>query len=293
MIDAFLIKPALRKSAKQMARIESLKKNNSVELLGSNYKQVRSEIDKLCERDEVRIVACGGDGTMHWAINASQGKEVSLAVIPMGTGNDFARALGIKNFDQGRSVLTHGQPQLIDVGQISLSDGGVRYFVGVASCGFDAQVNERANGYPGPQGTAKYVAAIFGELRALKAIHLNLEIDGHITTGKFSLVAVANSRSYGGGMKICPSAQIDDGVFDVTFVDEVRRRTLVRVLPRVFNGSHVKHPKVSQSRLTRISLSGEPFPVYADGERVGVGPATIELIPASARVWRAKSSSGT
>ncbi len=293
MIDAFLIKPALRKSAKQMARIESLKTKDSVELIGSDYDQVKKEIDNLRTRDEVRVVACGGDGTMHWAINSAHGLDVSLAVVPMGTGNDFARALDIRSFDQGRSVLQHGQSQRIDVGKISLGDGDSRFFVGVASCGFDAQVNERANGYPGPQGTAKYVAAIFGELKALKAIDLDLEVDGQRSSGKFSLVAVANSRSYGGGMKICPTAEIDDGIFDVTYVDEVRRRTLVRVLPRVFNGSHVSHPKVSVDRITKISISGEPFPVYADGERVGVGPATIELVPASARVWRANSSSAT
>jgi len=293
MIDAFVIKPALMASQKSMRRIESLFSPNSVVLTGSNYAEITIAISQLEAMDSVRVIACGGDGTVHWAVNSLVGTRASLAVVPMGTGNDFARALGIRRFEDGVSVLVDGEVSGIDSGFIELHTGEKRRFVGVASCGFDAQVNERANHYPGPQGTAKYVAAIFGELRQLRARDLKIDVDGVVQHGRYSLVAIGNTPSYGGGMRICPNAQLSDGKLEATFVAEVNRRTLVRVLPRVFNGSHIRHPKVAVTTLSEIDIHGESFPIYADGERVGLGPASIKIHPLSVSVWRAKASDAT
>jgi diacylglycerol kinase (ATP) len=215
--------------------------------------------------------------------------QIPIAVVPLGTGNDFARFIGIKNPIEGLRVLRDGDSSSIDHGVISLKDGQSRKFVGVASCGFDAQVNERANRYRGPTGTLKYLFALLVELSKLSARELEILIAGEAPRSeRMTLVAVGNTTSYGGGMKMCPTANAADGLLEVTFVAKVSRRVLLRVLPKVFWGTHVKHPLVTQTSCAKIDISGESFPVYADGERVGVGPVSVHVVAGGLRVWQAK-----
>ncbi len=281
MTTAILVKPAAWKKARYRKLLDQFVTDGAHLIAARNSADMRDEILSLMQDspEPVTVVACGGDGTVHFAINACVGLPVNFSVVPMGTGNDFARYLGLKSPADGIAALASGNTQRIDVGVIELSDGQRRHFAGVASCGFDAQVNERANGYRGPQGTAKYVAAIFGELRRLRALPLKIHLDDSVVEQLVTLLAVANTSSYGGGMKICPTAIAHDGEFEVTCVDEVTRRELVKVLPRVFTGSHVTHPLVTQFRGRNIRVAGAPFPVYADGERVGMGPVTISILP--------------
>jgi diacylglycerol kinase (ATP) len=229
------------------------------------------------------VAACGGDGTVHLALNAVDQLPVTLAVVPMGTGNDFARHLGIQSTSAAVRAIERGSTRYIDTGIIEFA-GGTRRYAGVASCGFDAEVNERANGLRGPEGTLKYLVAVLGQLRALTALSLTVNRDDHQEAGRWTLIAVGNTSSYGGGMRICPTASCEDGLLDITAVDEVSRRLLIRVLPRVFNGSHVRHPAVTQHQVREIRVEGTEFPVYADGERVGQGPVRIRVDPGSLRV---------
>jgi diacylglycerol kinase (ATP) len=172
----------------------------------------------------------------------------------------------------------------VDLGHISCEDGTSRFFAGVASCGFDAQVNERANGYRGPQGTAKYLVAVMAELKALSSREMRVEDDNGARSSMLTMVAIGNTSRYGGGMRVCPAADARDGLLTVTAVDRVSRRTLVAVLPRVFTGSHVTHEAVTVGSTTRIALSGAAFPVYADGERVGMGPVEVTSVPRALRI---------
>ncbi|MEI6404404.1 MAG: diacylglycerol kinase family protein [Actinomycetes bacterium] len=286
MSIALLVKPAAWNKPRYRRILDQLVADGAHVAISTTSADLRNELKDLLAvvDDELVLIACGGDGTVHFAINACAGLPVSLCIIPMGTGNDFARYLGLKSPVDGVSALQDGVRQRIDIGVIELSDGTRRHFAGVASCGFDAQVNERANGYRGPQGTAKYVAAIFGELRTLRALRLKMHFDDTTVEQQVTLLAVANTSSYGGGMKICPTANAYDGVFEITCVDEVSRRELVRVLPRVFSGSHVSHPLVTQFTARNVSVSGAQFPVYADGERVGLGPVTISIEPGALSV---------
>ena len=246
---------------------------------------IRAEVQALCEQhDDVTVVACGGDGTVHLLINSVFGLPVTFGVIPMGTGNDFARHLGIRTVASGVAAVRGDAVHLVDVGSISLADGSKRKFLGIASCGFDAQVNERANRLRGPQGTLKYVAAMLGELRELKPIAVSVSANGSSTDQTLTLLAVGNTSSYGGGMKVCPAADMSDGVFDISQVQAVSRRMLLRVFPRVFRGTHVQHPAVTVFQTAAIQLTGAPFAIYADGERIGHGPATLEISPQALRV---------
>jgi len=212
----------------------------------------------------------------------------------MGTGNDFARYLSIKKPANGLTVLRDGEPIAMDFGTIELADASVVRFAGIASCGFDAQVNERANTYRGPAGTLKYMFALAMELAKLSSWQLSVSVDnGQTRTGHYTLIAVGNTSSYGGGLKMCPTANAYDHKFEITYVEKITRRLLVRVLPKVFWGGHTKHSQVTQTSNQRIDVGGKPFPIYADGEKIGLGPAVITLHPGAMRVWQAQPSNTT
>jgi len=289
-VYALLIKPAVKQTRSGRKILATMSDFRAIELTGATISELQAELASLhiMHRD-LMVVACGGDGTVHLAVNSLPDMQIPIAVVPLGTGNDFARFIGIKNPVEGLRVLSDGCATTMDHGVISLSNGDVRKFVGVASCGFDAQVNERANRYRGPTGTLKYLVALLIELSKLSARELEILISGEAGRNeRMTLVAVGNTTSYGGGMKMCPTANANDGVFEVTFVAKVSRRVLLRVLPKVFWGAHVKHPLVTQTSCTKIDISGESFPVDADGERVGVGPVSVHVVAGGLRVWQAK-----
>jgi diacylglycerol kinase (ATP) len=286
---ALLVKPTLWESRRAKAVLEVLQTSGAAVLQGSNRAELSVELAALhSNHPELTLVACGGDGTVHLALN-SMPDDVSLAVIPMGTGNDFSRYLGIKDVKSALDVLSTGEATALDYGLVTLANGVQRKFLGVASCGFDAQVNERANTYRGPSGTLKYLAALFVELSKLRPINFTVVTDDDkIRSELLTLVAVGNTSSYGGGMKICPTANVSDGRFEVTYVQAVTRRLLVSVLPKVFWGGHVSHPKVQQEAASIVELGGDIFAVYADGERIGHGPVVITMQPGAVRVWQAQ-----
>lgn len=259
-------------------------------LKGTSALALNEEIEELLQKDSrLTVVACGGDGTLHLALNALPNLDIPLAVIPMGTGNDFARYVSLVKPKQALDTLRNCAPVNMDMGTIALSDGKVIRFAGIASCGFDAQVNERANTYRGPTGTLKYLAALVVELAQLKSWQLEVSADDETTrTDEFTLIAVGNTTSYGGGLRMCPTANAYDQFFEITYVEGITRRLLVRVLPKVFWGGHTKHKQVTQSSSQRIHIRGESFPIYADGEKIGNGPAVITIHPGAMRVWQAE-----
>jgi len=279
---ALLIKPAAMQKKANRNFIANLKSAGAIQLTGHTIEEIAEEIAQLLKLNEhLVIVACGGDGTVHLALNVAMIKNIPLAVVPMGTGNDFARHYGIKNLHVAKQVLAEKPTIKIDVGEISKANGENRFYGAVASCGFDALVNERANQIAGPNGPIKYLWSVFLELRDLKPLKLRIELDHRKEEGEYSLVAIANTASYGGGMKIAPAASPTDGKFSCVIVGKVNRRTLVRVLPRVFTGGHVFHPAVSVDESAVIAISGDSYQIYADGERIGLGPASFSTRPES------------
>ncbi len=282
---ALLIKPAAMRKSAHRRFIANLKNSGALQLASHTASELRSEISSLLEEHhELTVLACGGDGTVHLLLNSIVDLPVNFGVIPMGTGNDFARHLGIRNLTMAQEMIESQQFIQMDIGKIIFPDESIRYFAAVASCGVDAQVNEPANKISGPDGPIKYLAAVFGELKNLTSVRLQLTFNSQSQTGQYTLVAVGNTSSYGGGMKITPSADLQDGLFTLTIVDEASRRTLVKVLPTVFAGRHVFHPKVSVDQAKAISISGDAFPIYADGERIGIGPASFEVLPSRIRL---------
>ena len=172
------------------------------------------------------VAAAGGDGTLGEVADVVRQSGAALGVLPLGTGNDFARALGIgTDLDGAIAALFRGQRRWVDGGRAHL-EGNSYFWLNVAGCGFDALVAKRINAarfhpfWRHWKGTAAYGAAVALELRTLNAAHLTLTLDGQTVERRALLCAVANANSYGGGMRVAPDASLDDGLFDVCLIKE-------------------------------------------------------------------------
>lgn len=230
------------------------------------------------------VVAVGGDGTVHAAVQAVAGTSAALAVVPAGTGNDLARALGIPTGAAAAARaaaedLVSGRSRTIDAGRTA-----DRWWATVLCCGFDSAVSDRANRLRWPKGRRRYDIAVLAELARLRPIELSLVLDGEALTLPVTMVAVGNTPWYGGGMKVCPAAEPDDGVFDVTVVGATTRRELMRTKPRLTAGTHVEHEMVTVYRAARVELSSPGVTTYADGEPVTPLPAVAECVPGALTV---------
>lgn len=227
------------------------------------------------------LVVLGGDGLVNAALQAVAGTQTALGVVPAGTGNDIARGLGIPVRDPlaAADTVLGGTTRVIDAGRCA-----GRWFAGVVSAGFDSLVTERANRMTRPQGQARYVAALAAELRVLRPLAFTLELDGRPWESEAVLVSVGNGVSYGGGMRICPDAELDDGLLDVTLVGPVSRRELVRFFPTVYRGRHLSHHAVITARARTVSLAAHGVTAYGDGEPFAPLPVTCEAVRSAVRV---------
>jgi diacylglycerol kinase (ATP) len=230
------------------------------------------------------VVAVGGDGSAHAALQAVAGTTTPLAVVPAGTGNDLALALGIPPdpVAAARAAagdLLAGRSRAVDAGRTA-----DRWWATVLCCGFDSAVTDRANRLRWPRGRRRYDVAILAELAALRPREVELVLDGERRTVPVTLVAVGNTCWYGGGMKVCPGADPADGLFDVTVVGPMTRRELVRSRPRLTAGTHVEHAAVTVHRAARVELTSPGVTTYADGEPVAPLPATAECVPGALHV---------
>ena len=233
------------------------------------------------------VVAMGGDGMIGMVGGALVGTTAALGIIPTGTGNDFAVALGYGKRRPLDAVALLRDPSVLEIDAARVTwEGGGRLYLNVAGTGFDSEVTEAANRMrTRVQGTAKYVAAVFRTLPGFRAGRFEIDIDGTGHTLPGMMIAVGNGKSYGGGMKITPGASFTDGLLDLTVIGAMSKPEFVRSFPTVFRGTHVNHPKVSTLRGARIEIAADrPFEVYADGERCGPLPATFEIVPKALRV---------
>jgi diacylglycerol kinase (ATP) len=228
------------------------------------------------------LVACGGDGVVSEvaAIAADTGRR--LAIVPTGAGNDFARALG---YDRRRplaafELLRTGADTTVDLGRVN-----GRWYTTVTASGFDAEANRWANTVQRLSGTTLYVAAVVRTLATYSPYPFRVTVDGKMHELRAWLVAVGNGPAYAGGMRITPDARMDDGLLDVTVVGALAKPAFLLAFPRVFKGTHVTHPAVTTFRAEHVELesldSDAPMDVYADGERVGPLPATMDAVRAA------------
>jgi len=228
------------------------------------------------------VVVLGGDGMVNIALQALAYSEVPLGIVPLGTGNDTARALGLPLKDVGGAVevILAGRTRTID-----LARSGERYYATVMAAGFDALVNERANQMAWPRGQSRYSLAILAVLAKFRPISYTLELDGETRQVEAMLVSIGNSDSMGGGLRVTHGADLADGLLDVVLFTAVPRRELIRNYPKLYTGGHVTHRAYERHRVRRVTVAAPGVVAFADGERFGALPLTVEVQPAALRVF--------
>jgi diacylglycerol kinase (ATP) len=241
------------------------------------------------------VVAVGGDGTVHEAVNgllrggAPAGTE--LAVVAQGTGDDFIRALGIPaNAVAALSVAREGRARTIDAGRVRYlsPEGGAAeaFFASVAGVGMSGAVARRLNTTTKALGgRASGLIALVAVFARWSNVGMAVEVDGVGREGSMQDVLVANTPYHNGGMKLCPGAEPDDGLFDVLVIGDVSKTELVRIVPKLYRGTHLPHPKGELLRGRNVVVESErPLPIELDGEQPGTTPARFELLPGAVRV---------
>ena len=228
-----------------------------------------------------RLVAVGGDGTVHLALQAVAGTSTVLGIVPAGTGNDFARAFGLKPGADLEAAVARalGQHQAVDA--ISTPRGWAATSV---TGGFSADVNQRAEAMGFPFGSSRYTAVTLLTLPRLRTRPVTITADGHPRRFVATMVVAANTAFFGAGMAICPEADPGDGLLDVLVIGAVGRVELLRLFPKVFKGTHVTHPEVTQFRGRVVEIGGDGIELWSDGEPLGPAPMRLEAAPGAIRL---------
>jgi diacylglycerol kinase (ATP) len=228
------------------------------------------------------VAVLGGDGSVNAVANGLLGTGAALAVLPGGTGDDFAKGIGARSIEAAAHLLMEPHVRPIDVIRV-VAGTTERHFVNVAGAGFDSEVNETANAMTlNLGGTGTYVVALVSTLRRFTPARYGIVIDDDALDVAAMLAIVGNGRSYGGGMRVLPSAVLTDGLLDVCVVEELSKVAFLRAFPKVFRGTHVRHPRVRMFRAGTVKMEADRrIQVYADGERVGPLPAIFEIVPAA------------
>ena len=252
-----------------------------VEVSGSTYAEAAQNAAAAVRQGVDALVLVGGDGLVHLGVNALAGTSTPMGVVAAGTGNDFARNLGLPVRDAARAVdvITRGVTRTIDAGRAVGPSGDTKWFSGVLGAGFDAVVTNRAARLRWPRGQMRYNVAILRELPVFKPIPYVVELDGKTIETSAMLVAVANTSSFGGGMRVCPDADPEDGLFDVLVLHAISVPQFLRVFPKVYSGAHVSHEKVEIHRAAHVRLAAVGIRSQADGEPFTDLPLDIQVVP--------------
>ncbi len=228
------------------------------------------------------LVVLGGDGMVHLGVQAVAETGIPLGIIPAGTGNDVARYFDLPRKDpvEAAEVVIRGESR-----QVDLARSGSKYFATVLCAGFDALVNERANRMTWPKGQMRYNIATLSELRVFRPLQYTLDLDGTQLNIEAMMVSVGNGPSFGGGLRIAEGALLDDGMLDVIVIKPMSRGSLVRTYPKLFKGTHTTHPQYEHHLVRSVTVASPGITTYADGERFGDLPLTVECAPGAMTVY--------
>ncbi|GAA1551478.1 diacylglycerol kinase [Kribbella sancticallisti] len=228
------------------------------------------------------VALIGGDGTVHLGAQVLAKSGMPFGVIPAGTGNDFARGIGVplKDPKAAADLIVRGQTRAVD-----LATAQDEFITTVIAGGFDSLVNKRANEMTWPKGNSRYTLATLAELRTFKPISYVVTVDGEVLETDAMLVAVGTGPTYGGGLQILAGAEIDDGLLDVTIIKPVSRLTLLQMFPKLSKGTHLGHPMVHTLRGRSVRLESAGVTAYADGEILGPLPVDIGIAPGALTVY--------
>jgi diacylglycerol kinase (ATP) len=262
-----------------------------VAITGTDAEHARRLVDGALERGMDALVVVGGDGIISLALQVLAQTDVPLGIIPAGTGNDHAREFHIpaKDPEAAADVVVDGAVETVDLGRIKGADGTDRWFGTVMAAGFDSLVTDRTNRMRWPHGRMRYNVAMVAELSKLRLLPFRLSFDGEELDTELTLAAFGNTKSYGGGMRICPNADPTDGLLDATMVASASRTRLIRLFPTVFKGTHVNLDEVRTARARTITVECRASPkitAYADGEFVCPLPVEVSAVPGALKILR-------
>ena len=237
------------------------------------------------------LVAVGGDGTVHEVVNGMvcDGEPVAadavLGVVAAGSGCDFVRSFGLPpDVEQAAAQLTGDEVRTIDVGTVTCADGNARCFVNIAEAGLGGAVVAKAASLGRFLGGARYAAGFWLTLPRFRPATVRLDASGQYHAWRAFNVVVANCRFYGGGMQISPNSDPCDCLLDILVMTGPKSDSFT-TLPKVYKGAHLPHRNIAELRAAQLSIDAEPcFQVEADGEVLGVTPASFGIIPGAIRL---------
>jgi len=281
------------KGLKEWPKIEEKLKESGInfEYAFTKYRGHSEEIFKdASERGYRKFVAIGGDGTANELCNAimntNNPRDYLLTMIPVGTGNDWGKSVGISNDLEMVENLRNGRIVTQDVGKVTFRDSeGIeqsRYFLNVAGMGFDAIVTNRANKFGKIiRGTISYLLPLLLTIITYRSKKVEIICDEHHKICKLFTIAVGIGKFNGGGMQLLPNASYNDGFFDVTVVRNISNLRVLLNVGLVYNGKILRHPKVDGYRAKKVRVKdlGEgKIPLEVDGEFLGYSPFEFEII---------------
>ena len=291
----FLVNPAAENGAAGRRWPELAHEAASLGLQGDTRFSERpghlTELAREAAADADLLVAVGGDGTVNEVVNGIAGLDVELALIPRGTGGDFVRTFGIpRKLDRAVEVALRGRTRAIDLGRGRYrswaGEDEESYFANIASAGMSGAIakrtNETSKALGGKVSYAWATVAVFSRWRSDE---VRVRVDGTEQAGRMHDVIVANGRYLGGGMKMVPEAEPDDGLLDVLLIGDLTKRDLLLTMPKTYRGKHLPHPKATLLRGTTVEIEApEPLPVELDGEQPGTTPVRFEIVPRALRL---------
>jgi len=256
--------------------------HETVTIRGEDAPSTHESLKRAIDAGADGVVVVGGDGGLHGVLDQVADSDLVLGLIPAGTGNDAARSLGIprKDVDAAVDLIVAGHIRTVDLARTPEA-----YVATVIASGFDSKVNERANAMTLPYGMLRYNIAIAAELRAFEPLPFTLTLDGRTIQREAMLVAVGNGPSFGGGLRICEGASMDDGLLDVVVINPISKAKLVRVFPQLYRGTHVTLPEFERHQVREVTLTSPGIIAYGDGERLGPLPLTATIRPGALRVF--------
>ena len=305
MVYNVILNPAagVRRAGREAEQVAAAFRNAGVafEMHTTNAPGHASEIARKVAAPGTTIVIAGGDGTVKEVVEGLVGLDVETAVLPLGTGNDFAQLLGMpRGIEAGVQALLHAAPLALDIGRVRWVDGdggtGEAHFANAVGIGFDALVAHEAERTKWLRGISGYLVAVVRSLRLWPRprVEISFPDDTHpLIQTPLMLMAVSNGVTVGGGFRLTPDALPADGLLDVCLASGMGHGRALAVLPKAMQGKHLDEPEVSMYRCARIRIaSEEPLPIHLDGEVPTLAAREIEaeVVPGALRVRAPRGS---
>lgn len=276
------------KAAKKIPKLETLLKAKKVDYeLVKTTKSGHAKNIAFKRREGFDVVAVfGGDGTMNEVLNGLVGGNTPMAIVPIGTGNDFARSANLPmKMNEAIDGILNGKTVLCDIGFFNKE----RYFINVIGIGFDAFANIQSRKIKRIRGTMVYVVAVFKTLRLWSSVKMRIEMDDIVINDLSYLTCIANGWSVGGGLSLAPDANLHDGFFDICHVSDIKAGKIIRHFTRLINGKINNFPEVSLNRSKKVRItSNQSLPMHLDGEIIEGDNKEfdVEIIPNGFTLWR-------